>query len=156
MITAGILLLAAAFLCLLSIMLKSLPKNKLTYPLILFQGSLSVLLILWACCYLFIFVFFETELTIHNLGIILFLSLLFSYTIILTVAVLLSLASIQKLFGFFRKREDTTYAYEEWYSKLVTIHIPLALLCFIIGVWDIIYITSLHSLLIDMMESSPM
>ncbi|MBN1797156.1 MAG: hypothetical protein JW822_01175 [Spirochaetales bacterium] len=154
MITAGILLLSAAFLCVLSIMLKSKRRIRLTYPIILLQGALSGLLFLWSLIYLIILFFFQTELTIQNLGLILFLSLLFSHITTLTVGVLLTVAIMQKLGGYFSKQADTKFTHKQWYLKLIKIHIPLALLCFLIGVWDIIYITSIHSLITNMMELS--
>jgi len=154
MILAGILLLISAFLCVLSIILKSIRQKNLRNAIIVFQGFISLLIFLWSLSYLIILNFFKSEQIIQNPGLVFFLTLLFSYIITLTVSFLLAVTFIQKLSEFYAKTKDTQIKYREWYSKLIKIQVPLSLLCFIIGVWDIIYVTSVHSLIINMIELS--
>jgi hypothetical protein len=152
MVLAGILLLACSFLCVLSVLLKYTIQKKLNHTIILSQGILSILLFFWSLLSLFILIVFEGETIINNFGIVFFLSALFSYTIIFAVSLLLTIAFIQKLSEYNLKQADTNMTFREWHSKLITIHIPLGILCFIIGVWDIIYVTSLHSVITHMMQ----
>jgi hypothetical protein len=152
MVLAGILLLACSFLCVLSVLLKYTIQKKLNHTIILSQGILSILLFFLSLLSLFILIVFEGETIINNFGIVFFLSALFSYTIIFAVSLLLTIAFIQKLSEYNLKQADTNMTFREWHSKLITIHIPLGILCFIIGVWDIIYVTSLHSVITHMMQ----
>ncbi len=154
MILAGILLLISAFLCVLSIILKSIRQKNLKNAIIVFQGFISLLIFLWSLSYLIILNFFKSEQIIQNPGLVFFLTLLFSYIITLTVSFLLAVTFIQKLSEFYAKTKDAQIKYREWYSKLIKIQVPLSFLCFIIGVWDIIYVTSVHSLIINMIELS--
>ena len=153
MVLAGIFLLISAFLCALSIILKFIQQKKLNYTIILFQGIFSISIFLWSLCYCIILIFFESEHIIQNLGLVVFLNIVFSYLITFAVSFLLTMALIQKLCVYYRAQTDTHINYGQWYEKLTRIHIPLGILCFIIGVWDIIYITSLHSLIINIQSS---
>ncbi len=144
MYLAGILLLVTASLSLPAIIRKHSQKNGWRSFLLFFRAGAALLIFLWSCYYIILTGIVYGPEIIQRLGIMFFLTLLFSYVILLG----LNFSTAFDMGQILCKGNSKALPYtrhEERLTGFVDIQIPLAALCLLIGIWDLLYIPFLHA-----------